>query len=248
VAPSITSQPQEQSITTGQSAVLTVRVAGSDPIHYQWYMGASGATSAPVAGATASDFMTPALMSTSTFWVRAENAAGSVDSAAATVSVSSPPSPPVTPSAPPPAPAPSGSSSLEEVVVQLINQKRGSGVSCGGTFYPPVVSLTVDPHLATSARGHSQDMAANNYFSHTSLDGRTFDQRIFQAGYNGGYPIGENIAAGQSSAQAVVDAWMQSLGHCQNIMNGAFRVIGIGYASSSSSTYRDYWTGDFGGG
>jgi uncharacterized protein YkwD len=89
-------------------------------------------------------------------------------------------------------------------------------------------------------------MATNSYFSHTSLDGRTFAQRIGQAGYAGGF-LAENIAAGSSTAQAVVDVWMQSTGHCQNIMNSGLRVIGIGYDFNQSSTYRHYWTQNCGG-
>jgi uncharacterized protein YkwD len=100
---------------------------------------------------------------------------------------------------------------------------------------------------ATPRAGHSQDMATNNYFSQTSLDGRTPAQRIRQAGYAGAY-VGENIAAGRSTAQAVVDAWMQSTaGHCEAIMNSRYRVIGIGYAFNPSSTYGQYWAQNFGG-
>ena len=130
----------------------------------------------------------------------------------------------------------------------LVNQRRTAGAICGSTTYPAVAPLTLNLQLREAARGHSQDMATNNYFSHTSQDGRTFDQRIWQAGYTGGYPLGENIAAGQSSAAAVVDGWMLSTGHCQNIMNGSFHVIGIGYAFNPSSNYGHYWTQSFGGG
>jgi len=61
-------------------------------------------------------------------------------------------------------------------------------------------------------------MATNNYFSHTSLTGTTFDQRIANAGYTGGSPLGENTAGGMSSPQSVVNAWMGSPGHRTNIM------------------------------
>ncbi len=105
----------------------------------------------------------------------------------------------------------------------------------------------MDARLRAAARGHSQDMAANNYFSHTSLDGRTFDQRIGEAGYTGAFPWGENIAAGQSTPEAVVTGWMASPGHCTNIMSAGYKAIGVGYGFSSSSTYRHYWTQDFGG-
>ena len=92
------------------------------------------------------------------------------------------PAPPSSSSPPPPS-----ASSLEDQVLVLVNQRRASGATCGGTAYPAVAPLTLNLQLRDAARGHSQDMATNNYFSHTSLDGRTFDQRIRQAGYAGGF-------------------------------------------------------------
>ena len=130
----------------------------------------------------------------------------------------------------------------------LVNQRRASGATCVGTAQPAVAPLTLNLQLRNAARGHSQDMATNNYSSHTSLDGRTTDQRIRQAGYTGVWRA-ENIAAGRSTAQAVVNSWMQSTsGHCQNIMDSASRVIGIGYAFNQSSNWgHHYWTLIFGG-
>jgi len=82
-------------------------------------------------------------------------------------------------------------------------------------------------------------MATNNYFSHTSLDGRTFSQRMRDAGYTG-QPMAENIAVGQSSPTSVVSTWMSNPDHCRNIMIGAGRDIGVGYANG-------YWTLNVGG-
>lgn len=128
-----------------------------------------------------------------------------------------------------------------------MNQRRAAGATCGGTSYGPAPALVLNVALRTAARGHSEDMAAQNYFSHTSLNGLTFSQRMTNAGYAGASPWGENIAAGQSSSASVVSAWMSSAGHCANIMNPSFRSIGVGYAYSAGSTYRHYWTQDFGG-
>ena len=112
---------------------------------------------------------------------------------------------------------------------------------------PAGPALAMNGNLRTAARGHSEDMATQNYFSHTSLDGRTFSQRISNAGYTGAYPWGENIAAGQPNPTVVVDGWMGSTGHCQNIMNGGYRVIGVGYAFRAGSPFGSYWTQTFGG-
>jgi uncharacterized protein YkwD len=132
-------------------------------------------------------------------------------------------------------------------VLMLTNRRRAEGATCRGTFYPSVPPLTLDLRLREAARSHSYDMAANNFFSHTGSDGSTPGDRASRSGYTGG-SWGENIAAGRSSAQAAIDGWMQSTsGHCENIMNSRYRLIGVGYAFSSSSAYQHYWTQDFGG-
>jgi uncharacterized protein YkwD len=104
--------------------------------------------------------------------------------------------------------------------------------------------VSADAALQSAAQGHSDDMAARDYFSHTSPAGSTFADRIRAAGYRGG-SIAENIAAGQRSAKAVMDAWMASPGHRANILNCTYRDIGVGYATGGS--YGTYWTQTFGG-
>ena len=84
--PSITAQPQGQSIPSGQTGTLSVTATGTPPLTYQWYQGASGDTSTPL-GANASSFTTPALTATTSYWVRVSNACGHDDSAAATTTV-----------------------------------------------------------------------------------------------------------------------------------------------------------------
>jgi uncharacterized protein YkwD len=230
-APTITSQPKDKTVSSGQSATLSVTATGTAPLTYKWYRGQTGDTSSPIAGASVSSYTTPSLTTTIRYWVRVSNGVGSVDSEDATVTVS----------------VPDGNSGFEEDVFELVNDRRAAGAMCGSTSYGSTAALAMSSRLRSAAMGHSQDMAANNYFSHTSLDGRTFDQRIREAGYTGSGPLGENIAAGQSSPQSVVNGWMGSPGHCRNIMDPAFRAIGVGYAYETDSTYRHYWTLTFGG-
>jgi uncharacterized protein (TIGR03437 family) len=85
-APAITTQPASQSIASGQSATLTVAASGTAPLTYQWYQGASGDTASPV-GSNSSAFTTPALSSTTKYWVRVSNSAGAADSATATIAI-----------------------------------------------------------------------------------------------------------------------------------------------------------------
>jgi uncharacterized protein YkwD len=102
--------------------------------------------------------------------------------------------------------------------------------------------VALDARLTAAAAGHAQDMATNDYFSHTSRDGRTFVDRIEAAGYP--VPRSENIAAGQPTVAAVMDAWMGSTGHRANILDCS--AVAMGAASAKGGTYGIYWVQDFG--
>lgn len=102
--------------------------------------------------------------------------------------------------------------------------------------------LTNDDRLTGASMDHAKDMADNDYFSHTSQDGRSPTDRAAEHGYQGG--VAENIAYGQPSAEAVVDAWMNSDGHRANILNCDYSVIGVGAVSNDSGTI--YWVQKFG--
>ena len=108
----------------------------------------------------------------------------------------------------------------------------------------PALPMVWNDQLAVAAMGHAKDMYNRNYFSHTSLDGRTTENRIMAAGYvykgYKSYAIGENIAEGQQSIAEVMHGWFKSEGHCRNLMNPAFKEIGI-------AEYNTYWVQDFGG-
>jgi hypothetical protein len=95
-APTIATQPQSQTIGSGQTATLSVTATGTATLSYQWFAGTSPNTTNPVAGATASSFTTPALTSTTSYWVRVTNAIGSVDSTTATITVTATPPPTIT--------------------------------------------------------------------------------------------------------------------------------------------------------
>lgn len=129
--------------------------------------------------------------------------------------------------------APTGDAAMAAEVTRLVNVERAK-VGC--------TALRVDSRLAAAARLHSIDMATKNYFSHTSLDGRSPWDRIQAQGYTAG--SAENIAAGQPSAASVVSAWMNSAGHRANILSCSNKAVGVGIGHGGS--YRIYWTQDFG--
>ena len=155
--------------------------------------------------------------------------------------------PPPPGSAPPP-PAGTditcGLANFEADALRLINQRRAAGATCGsrGSF-APAAALSAQAQLTNAAYGHSRDMADNNYFSHTSLDGRTLGMRVSAAGYSWS-SVGENIAAGYGTVQQTMDAWMASEGHCANLMAPGFTQFGMACARNSASTYGTYWTLD----
>lgn len=129
-----------------------------------------------------------------------------------------------------------GLDQMEQQVLDLVNQERAKA------GLPPLVANT---SLIRSAKRHTNDMATNDFVSHTGSDGSTFTQRITDAGYQYSY-AGENIAAGYTTAAEVVNGWMNSSGHRANILSPNYKDIGIGHAYNSSSTYGHYWTQDFG--
>jgi uncharacterized protein YkwD len=115
-------------------------------------------------------------------------------------------------------------------VVDLTNQYR-LAAGCA--------PLTVSPRLTAAAAAHSQDMATNNFFSHTGSDGSTPWDRIRRTGYTYS-TAAENIAAGYRTAEQVVQGWYSSSGHRQNMLNCNLREIGVAYADGGS--YGRYWT------
>lgn len=143
---------------------------------------------------------------------------------------------------------PAGWQDFEWGVLEETNRFRAMGYNCrsGGNF-GPAGPLEMDAVIQVAARGHSIEMGEMRFFDHTSPDGREFDDRMRNAGFSGGSPWGENIAAGQRTPREVVAGWMDSDGHCANIMNPSFRVIGIGYANVEGSPLGHYWTQNFAG-
>src|SRR6185295_1758710 len=89
--PSITTQPASQTIGSGQTATLSVVATGTAPLAYQWYIGTSGTTTSPINGATGSSYTTPALTTTTSYWVRVTNASGTANSATATITIATAP-------------------------------------------------------------------------------------------------------------------------------------------------------------
>ncbi|WP_081412317.1 CAP domain-containing protein [Tuberibacillus calidus] len=133
-------------------------------------------------------------------------------------------------------PAAESSDSLnafEKQVVELTNQERTKR---------GLKPLAIDPQLSKMARDKSADMRDHHYLSHQSPTyGSPFDMmKKYGISYT---TAGENIAAGQTTPEEVVQAWMNSEGHRANILNPNYTAIGVGYVKGGS--YGSYWTQDF---
>ncbi|MFP7478220.1 CAP domain-containing protein [Terribacillus saccharophilus] len=123
-----------------------------------------------------------------------------------------------------------GLSAFEQQVVDLTNKEREKA---------GLQPLKADAELSKVARAKSQDMADNGYFDHNSPTyGSPFDMmKSFGISYK---TAGENIAQGQKTPEEVVEAWMNSQGHRENILNADYTNIGVGYVENGN-----YWTQQF---
>jgi uncharacterized protein YkwD len=138
----------------------------------------------------------------------------------------------VPPTTPPPAPGDSQISRVEQAIFKYTNIERQNYEK---------TPLVWDAKLASAARAHSEDMAKNRFFSHTSSDGRSPGQRLNALGF---YSWGENIAATgyytlnsdpDAVGKSIVQLWMSSDGHRANILGDSinFNRIGVGVAYNS---------------
>lgn len=135
---------------------------------------------------------------------------------------------------------PSNTNPFIEQIVNFTNEYRSQH---------GLQSLTLNPNLSNAAQTHSQDMAVNDFFSHTGSGNTKVGDRTSSAGYQSGY-VAENIAAGYLTAEEVVRGWMNSPGHRENILNPKFQEIGVGYYYLENDigqiNYNTYWTQNFG--
>ena len=97
-----------------------------------------------------------------------------------------------------------------------------------------LAALTVDARVQRAAQVRAAETVQS--FSHTRPNGSSFSTALTEAGVT--YrTAGENIAYGQSTPQAVVDAWMNSSGHRANILSSSYTTIGVGYTVVNGTAY-----------
>ena len=131
---------------------------------------------------------------------------------------------------------------FEQEVLKLTNEFRQQN---------GLKPLVLDQSLERAADQHTKAMAEDDFFSHTGKDGTRPWNRAQNAGYESGF-VGENIAAGYRTPEAVVQGWIDSPGHRANMLNANYNEIGLGYYylanDNGSVNYNSYWTQVFGKG
>lgn len=140
--------------------------------------------------------------------------------------------------------------------LKVMNYARGIARECKNTdgthnepsqgYFSAVSPLALNNDLYNAAYEHSKDMADHSIFSHTGSDGSTLKDRAEANGYVGWTALGENIAGGQATIEETIHALLESPEHCANIMNPRFKEAGMAYYEKAGTTYRHYWTQDFG--
>jgi uncharacterized protein YkwD len=125
---------------------------------------------------------------------------------------------------------------VSEVILCLMNAMRANA---------GLPALTQQDELASASVEHSQDMVTQKYFAHDSLDGRDVVARLTNAGYipkSGDWVVGENLAWGSgvlATPKALVNAWMNSPPHRENLLAGDYREVGMGVVFGTPSAKAD---------
>ena len=132
-------------------------------------------------------------------------------------------------------------SDTDKDMLTHVNDARTQARNCGSVNYPATAALSWHCTLEDVAYEHSRDMGDHNFFSHTGSDGLAPGDRVRNAGYDWS-AVGENIAAGQQSIDTVMTAWLDSPGHCVNIMHSSYTEFGATSYTVDGSDFTIYWT------
>jgi uncharacterized protein YkwD len=127
---------------------------------------------------------------------------------------------------------------LQTTMLILVNNLRAKGCTCGTTKKKPVAAVAFNESLNAAANLHAKDMDELKFFSHTGSDGGDFSKRAQISGYKG-FASGENIALGYPTPQGVIEGWIASEGHCNNMMNANNKEMGVAKVGK-------YWVQVFG--
>ena len=129
---------------------------------------------------------------------------------------------------------------LSVVRAEMLNRLNAERLSVG------LNPLVFNDLLHQSAQNHTDDMLIRSYYGHDTPEGLTPHQRIKAIGYVPSF-TGENIAKGQFSVEEVMDAWMDSTAHRDNILSPNFTEVGFGLSFGENLTgFEIIWGQNFG--
>lgn len=133
-----------------------------------------------------------------------------------------------------------GPAVVREVLLERVNAARSRARRCGGRSIGPAPPVTWSPVLARVAARHAADMARHDFVAHEGSDGLRVDGRAERAGFPW-RAIGENVAAGAPDVARTVGQWLDSPGHCRNLMNRDYTKLGAACRAGQDTRYRSYW-------
>ena len=131
-------------------------------------------------------------------------------------------------------------STIQKKMVKLINEVRNSKRRCGKKTFSPAGTVKWNNKLAIAALNQARDMAMSDMLSHTGSDGSSVRDRVEKRGYYW-QVVAENISAGRQTSEEVVSSWLESPGHCANLMKPDIIEIGVACFRNSESRYGTYW-------
>jgi uncharacterized protein YkwD len=139
------------------------------------------------------------------------------------------------------APELENASAVSQRILKLANEARARSRRCGGTQFSSAPPLKLENRLNDAASVQARDMAKHDMLEHEGTDGSTPATRVTRQGYTW-RTVGENIASGPTSADEVMEGWLDSPGHCANLMNPRFTEMGIGFVVDPRSESGVYWS------
>lgn len=140
-------------------------------------------------------------------------------------------------------PDPGDPAAVSARALQLVNAARAKPRKCGRTAFAAAPALLLAPLLERAALVHAKDMATHDRFEHIGSDGSRPADRATRAGYSW-RNIAENIALGEAEVEHVIEGWLESPGHCANIMDPRYKEMGIAYFVDDEADI--YWAQVFG--
>lgn len=139
--------------------------------------------------------------------------------------------------------APPSEADAPRIATQMlaeVNHARASARRCGSADRPAVPALEGEVRLDTAAKAYAQEMAASGRFDHVGANGSSAADRVARSGYRYRL-VGENLAAGPATVTETLQGWLDSPPHCENLMDGRYTQMGIGYAVDPASPQGIYW-------